>query len=165
MLCYSWQLITFCNHLISLYLLVTQLLNLLSAIMIAIDDDKVKPSPVPDSWKLSEIFVTGIVIGTWPLYSSGQLTKPISVRYNLLLNQIWYFTHWLEENRLLFPLIILALTWAYWLVKHDLTSFSFVSAEELPCNKLQQVSVQFLRWENLRPSACTVGICSVPSSC
>ncbi|XP_059597303.1 ATPase 11, plasma membrane-type isoform X1 [Vitis vinifera] len=34
-------------------------------IMIATDDDRVKPSPVPDSWKLSEIFVTGIVTGTY----------------------------------------------------------------------------------------------------
>ena len=33
--------------------------------MIATDDDRVKPSPVPDSWKLSEIFVTGIVTGTY----------------------------------------------------------------------------------------------------
>lgn len=28
-----------------------------------ISKDRVKPSPIPDSWKLSEIFATGIVIG------------------------------------------------------------------------------------------------------
>ncbi|KAJ9706459.1 hypothetical protein PVL29_001793 [Vitis rotundifolia] len=33
--------------------------------MIVIDDDRVKPSPVPDGWKNSEICVTGIVIGTY----------------------------------------------------------------------------------------------------
>lgn len=30
-----------------------------------ISKDRVKPSPVPDSWKLSEIFATGVVIGTY----------------------------------------------------------------------------------------------------
>lgn len=28
-----------------------------------ISKDRVKPSPFPDSWKLSEIFVTGIALG------------------------------------------------------------------------------------------------------
>lgn len=30
-----------------------------------ISQDRVKPSPQPDSWKLNEIFATGIVIGTY----------------------------------------------------------------------------------------------------
>lgn len=30
-----------------------------------ISKDKVKPSPIPDSWKLSEIFATGIVLGSY----------------------------------------------------------------------------------------------------
>ena len=30
-----------------------------------ISQDRVKPSPRPDSWKLNEIFATGIVIGTY----------------------------------------------------------------------------------------------------
>lgn len=30
-----------------------------------ISKDRVKPSPMPDSWKLSEIFATGIVIGSY----------------------------------------------------------------------------------------------------
>jgi H+-transporting ATPase len=30
-----------------------------------ISQDRVKPSPMPDSWKLNEIFATGIVIGTY----------------------------------------------------------------------------------------------------
>lgn len=30
-----------------------------------ISKDRVKPSPVPDSWKLSEIFVTGVALGSY----------------------------------------------------------------------------------------------------
>lgn len=30
-----------------------------------ISKDRVKPSPMPDSWKLSEIFATGIVLGSY----------------------------------------------------------------------------------------------------
>ena len=30
-----------------------------------ISKDRVRPSPRPDSWKLKEIFATGIVIGTY----------------------------------------------------------------------------------------------------
>lgn len=31
--------------------------------IMTISKDRVKPSPLPDSWKLSEIFATGIVLG------------------------------------------------------------------------------------------------------
>jgi hypothetical protein len=30
-----------------------------------ISKDRVKPSPLPDSWKLKEIFATGIVLGSY----------------------------------------------------------------------------------------------------
>lgn len=30
-----------------------------------ISKDRVKPSPMPDSWKLKEIFVTGVVFGSY----------------------------------------------------------------------------------------------------
>lgn len=30
-----------------------------------ISKDRVKPSPMPDSWKLSEIFATGVVLGAY----------------------------------------------------------------------------------------------------
>lgn len=30
-----------------------------------ISKDRVKPSPLPDSWKLKEIFATGVVLGTY----------------------------------------------------------------------------------------------------
>ncbi|KAK3021820.1 hypothetical protein RJ639_047175 [Escallonia herrerae] len=33
--------------------------------IMTISKDKVKPSPMPDSWKLKEIFITGIVLGTY----------------------------------------------------------------------------------------------------
>lgn len=33
--------------------------------IMTISKDKVKPSPMPDSWKLREIFATGIVFGTY----------------------------------------------------------------------------------------------------
>ncbi|KAK9135279.1 hypothetical protein Syun_014609 [Stephania yunnanensis] len=33
--------------------------------IMTISKDRVKPSPTPDSWKLNEIFATGIVIGTY----------------------------------------------------------------------------------------------------
>lgn len=31
--------------------------------IMTISKDRVKPSPVPDSWKLKEIFATGVVLG------------------------------------------------------------------------------------------------------
>lgn len=33
--------------------------------IMTISQDRVKPSPMPDSWKLNEIFVTGVVLGTY----------------------------------------------------------------------------------------------------
>ena len=30
-----------------------------------ISKDRVRPSPLPDSWKLSEIFATGVVLGAY----------------------------------------------------------------------------------------------------
>jgi H+-transporting ATPase len=33
--------------------------------IMTISKDRVKPSPVPDSWKLNEIFATGVVLGTY----------------------------------------------------------------------------------------------------
>jgi hypothetical protein len=31
--------------------------------IMTISKDRVKPSPLPDSWKLSEIFATGVILG------------------------------------------------------------------------------------------------------
>lgn len=40
-------------------------MNLFVGTIMTISKDRVKPSPIPDSWKLSEIFATGIVIGSY----------------------------------------------------------------------------------------------------
>lgn len=39
--------------------------KLFTGTIMTISKDRVKPSPLPDSWKLSEIFATGIVIGSY----------------------------------------------------------------------------------------------------
>lgn len=33
--------------------------------IMTISKDRVKPSPLPDSWKLAEIFTTGVVLGSY----------------------------------------------------------------------------------------------------
>lgn len=44
-------------------LLLTNALFLWSGTIMTISKDRVKPSPTPDSWKLKEIFATGVVLG------------------------------------------------------------------------------------------------------
>lgn len=44
-------------------ILVIAILN--DGTIMTISTDRVKPSPKPDSWKLDEIFATGIVLGTY----------------------------------------------------------------------------------------------------
>ncbi|KAG8653728.1 hypothetical protein MANES_05G053600v8 [Manihot esculenta] len=58
--------------------------------IMTISKDRVKPSPIPDSWKLSEIFSTGIVLGGylalmtviffWAAYESNFFPKHFGVR-------------------------------------------------------------------------------------
>ncbi|XP_019196670.1 PREDICTED: plasma membrane ATPase 4-like isoform X2 [Ipomoea nil] len=58
--------------------------------IMTISKDKVKPSPMPDSWKLKEIFATGVVLGTylavmtviffWAAYQSDFFTEHFGVR-------------------------------------------------------------------------------------
>ncbi len=38
---------------------------LVSGTIMTISKDRVKPSPMPDSWKLQEIFATGVVLGAY----------------------------------------------------------------------------------------------------
>ncbi|XP_024518818.1 ATPase 11, plasma membrane-type isoform X2 [Selaginella moellendorffii] len=52
--------------------------------IMTISKDRVKPSPLPDSWKLSEIFATGVVIGS----------------YLALMTVIFY---WLADKTTFFP--------------------------------------------------------------
>lgn len=57
-----------------------------------ISKDRVKPSPMPDSWKLNEIFATGVVFGgylglmTVVFFWSMQETDFFSVSYPLLIS-------------------------------------------------------------------------------
>ncbi|ERN10261.1 hypothetical protein AMTR_s00417p00000990 [Amborella trichopoda] len=44
-------------------ILVIAILN--DGTIMTISKDRVKPSPMPDSWKLKEIFTTGVVLGTY----------------------------------------------------------------------------------------------------
>ncbi|KAI4354707.1 hypothetical protein L6164_003552 [Bauhinia variegata] len=58
--------------------------------IMTISKDRVKPSPLPDSWKLSEIFATGIVLGSylalttviffWAAYETDFFPKTFGVR-------------------------------------------------------------------------------------
>lgn len=68
------------------------MLNISGTIM-TISKDRVKPSPYPDSWKLAEIFTTGIVLGgylammTVIFFWAAYKTDFFPVR-KLFLNQI-----------------------------------------------------------------------------
>ncbi|CAI9101262.1 OLC1v1038544C1 [Oldenlandia corymbosa var. corymbosa] len=58
--------------------------------IMTISKDRVKPSPVPDSWKLSEIFATGVALGTylavttviffWAAYETDFFERTFNVR-------------------------------------------------------------------------------------
>ena len=37
--------------------------TLIIGTIMTISKDRVKPSPLPDSWKLAEIFTTGVILG------------------------------------------------------------------------------------------------------
>ncbi|GJV55347.1 ATPase 9 [Tanacetum coccineum] len=52
--------------------------------IMTISKDKVKPSPMPDSWKLREIFLTGVVFGTY----LAVMTKPYYEAYSSYLLQV-----------------------------------------------------------------------------
>eukprot|EP01018_Ginkgo_biloba_P007631 Gb_17514 [translate_table: standard] len=58
--------------------------------IMTISKDRVKPSPLPDSWKLKEIFTTGVVLGTylaamtviffWAMYKTDFFSEKFNVR-------------------------------------------------------------------------------------
>ncbi|KAF7028589.1 hypothetical protein CFC21_040482 [Triticum aestivum] len=58
--------------------------------IMTISKDRVKPSPLPDSWKLNEIFATGVVLGTylalmtvvffWVIHKTDFFTNKFGVR-------------------------------------------------------------------------------------
>lgn len=45
--------------------ILNSLVNVSEGTIMTISKDRVKPSPLPDSWKLPEIFATGIVMGSY----------------------------------------------------------------------------------------------------
>ena len=49
----------------SMQLFCLLLMNANAGTIMTISKDRVRPSPHPDSWKLNEIFVTGVVYGTY----------------------------------------------------------------------------------------------------
>jgi len=68
--------------------------------IMTISKDRVKPSPLPDSWKLNEIFATGIVLGTylaimtvvffWAAHASDFFTVSINFTYDMFYRQILF---------------------------------------------------------------------------
>lgn len=87
--------------------------------IMTISQDRVKPSPHPDSWKLNEIFATGIVIGTYQalvtvfFYWIVIETTFFEVwnREMLLLDLVYWDSMWTQHQEtyllgLLFPLLI-----------------------------------------------------------
>ena len=66
--------------------------------------DRVKPSPKPDSWKLNEIFATGIVTGTYLalvtvlFYWVISRTDFFDVCHDFFLNKIKIFPHVIDHG-------------------------------------------------------------------
>lgn len=73
-----------------------------------ISKDRVKPSPLPDSWKLAEIFTTGIVLGGylammtviffWAAYDTDFFPVSISIAI-LVMNIRFLFLFSLELSK------------------------------------------------------------------
>lgn len=54
-----------CHKFYCVALFMSEGMTCFTGTIMTISKDRVKPSPVPDSWKLSEIFTTGIVLGAY----------------------------------------------------------------------------------------------------
>lgn len=71
-----------------------------------ISKDRVKPSPLPDSWKLKEIFATGVVLGgylalmTVIFFWAMHKTDFFPVRNHSIL--LFQLAVWLNSSKLLF---------------------------------------------------------------
>lgn len=111
-----------------------------------ISKDRVKPSPFPDSWKLSEIFATGVVLGGylalmtviffWAAYETDFFpVRKFSLRQDHLC--LWFFLPWLR--------IILCIG-------------------SLQCKKLQQAHPEHVRWLTSESSQRNDGFCCLSSS-
>lgn len=61
-----------------------------------ISKDRVKPSPLPDSWKLAEIFATGVILGSylammtviffWAAYKTDFFPVNMFIQLNVFLS-------------------------------------------------------------------------------
>lgn len=76
-----------------------------------ISKDRVKPSPMPDSWKLAEIFATGIILGSYlammtviffwaayqtdffPVCSGFYFSNPMDQHWLIVLSNMEIFLH------------------------------------------------------------------------
>ncbi|KAJ4970635.1 hypothetical protein NE237_003734 [Protea cynaroides] len=58
--------------------------------IMTISKDRVTPSPLPDSWKLKEIFATGVVLGTYmALATTGFHVRTISTNNNEMMSALY----------------------------------------------------------------------------
>lgn len=71
-----------------------------------ISKDRVKPSPLPDSWKLSEIFATGVIIGSY-----------------LALMTVIFF--WAAYKTDFFPVWVFLSSFYYWVFLRGLVTCNF----------------------------------------
>ena len=79
---------------------------MISGTIMTISKDRVKPSPHPDSWKLNEIFATGIVYGTymavmtiiffWAMKSTDFFSVSMSCQENKA-SQLFYWVHYINN--------------------------------------------------------------------
>ena len=87
-----------------------------------ISKDRVKPSPLPDSWKLAEIFTTGIVLGSYLammtviFFWASYKTNFFPVRQSNVLKNLLFFSSFL------------VLSHCYSSVSADLSRFTKTSA-------------------------------------
>lgn len=79
-----------------IFLVAHEYCAMLGTIM-TISKDRVKPSPLPDSWKLAEIFTTGIILGgylammTVIFFWAAYKTDFFPVRSPKFINEVQYF--------------------------------------------------------------------------
>lgn len=120
---YHYQKITnsYCVFLVvlsNLFPHTTYLIHMLhvhAGTIMTISKDRVKPSPVPDSWKLKEIFATGIVLGGylalgtvlffWVIKDTDFFSVSMAFLYDfIVLNQckITFLAKWLKFCIVLF---------------------------------------------------------------
>jgi hypothetical protein len=85
-------------------LFATYKVNGLPGTIMTISKDRVKPSPLPDSWKLAEIFTTGIILGgylammTVIFFWAAYKTDFFPVRLIILLINDHKFMQVMAEN-------------------------------------------------------------------